>query len=141
MFSSSQAVEILGVWLAADCNMAKTIKALKVKTSTWADYMRTSNLNRYDSKLSVITTISKTWEYPLVATILTKHQCNSIMLPVYKVILTMLGTNRHILLPYMCAPVIMQGLGLPNINSKQGTSHVRMLLNHLSYQMKRLAQA
>ena len=58
------------------------------------------------------------------------------MLPAYKVILPMIGTNRHIPLTYRYAPVTMQELGLPNMYSKQGASHIRMLLNHLPYRTK-----
>ena len=133
---SSEAALILGVYMAADGNMKKQIQHMLSLSQTWADNVRSSFLNRYDSRLALISTISATWDYPLKATTLSRDECEKIMMPVYKNILSKIGANQKIPRVFRYASPGYHGLGLPHIYSRQGAAHLKLILDHAPFEGK-----
>ena len=133
---SSEAALVLGVYIAADGSMTKQIEYMLGLSQAWADNVSSSFLNRYDSRLALISTISATWDYPLKATTLTRDDCDKIMLPVYKNILSKIGANQKIPRVFRYASTGYQGLGLPHIYSRQGAAHLKLVLDHAAFEGK-----
>ena len=79
-----------------------------------------------------MTTISRTWLYPLQSTTFTPEDCDDIMRPLYAEILPRLGANRKIPKVYRYAPKSLLGLGLPDIYTMQGTSQIKAILFHMN---------
>ena len=80
----------------------------------------------------MITTISRTWLYPLQATTLNQDECDDILRPLYAEILPRLGANRKIPKVYLYAPKSLMGLGLPDIYAMQGTAQIKALIFHMN---------
>ena len=52
------------------------------------------------------------------------------MKPVYDVILSKIGVNKHIPLAYRYGPTSYQVLSLPNLHTLQGIENIKMVLKH-----------
>ena len=131
-----ESAKILGVHIAADGSMKDQCEELLSETRTWAENIRTGFLSRFESRLALISTIAATWSYPLAAATLTRKECDRIMLPAYKIILSKLGTNQKIPKVFRYAAFKHQGLGLPNIYSKQGIAHLKLIINNIPFKNK-----
>ena len=125
---SSEGARILGVRIAADGNNRTEKEYLLQRTEQWAEQIRVGYLTRYDAALALKTTISKTWQYPVVATTFTWEDALDIMVPAYKTALSKMGCNRNIPRVYRYAPVDVQGLGLPHLYTLQGVAHIKSVL-------------
>lgn len=79
--SQGDARELLGVWIAPNQNQTKQFNVLLEKAKQWAHDVRNSYLDREDVWRSLHTTILKSLQYPLPASMLTKKQCTTIMTP------------------------------------------------------------
>ena len=122
----------LGVRLSADGKMTSEYEYLLEQSVMWATKIKKAYLYRSEACLALVTTISKTWKYPLQCTTFSLQECEDIMLPVYKTILPKMGIIRTINTIYRYAPKYMNGLGLPHIYVEQGISHVQTLLSHMN---------
>ena len=129
---SSEGARILGVRIAADGNNNSEKDYLMKSTEEWAEHIRTGYLTRYDAALALRTTISKTWQYPLVATNFPMKDALEIMVPAYKAALPKMGCNRNLPRVYRYAPIEVQGLGLPHIYTMQGVAHIKTVLGKMS---------
>jgi len=122
----------LGVRIAADGNMSGEKEYLLERSREWANNLTKAFLYRSEAALALLTTISRTWSYPLQCTSFTYRECEEIMCPAYKVILSKMGVNRSIATIFRYVPKNMNGLGLPHIFIEQGCSQIKSLLSHIN---------
>ena len=122
----------LGVRLAADGNMTGEYEYLLQQSVKWATKLKKAYLYRSEACLALVSTISKTWSYPLQCTTFSLQECEEIMLPVYKTILPKMGVIRTINTIYRYVPKHMNGLGLPHIYTEQGIAHIQTFLSHMN---------
>ena len=122
----------LGVYVAVDGNMVEQKKQLGLSTNSWVQQITSSFLFRSEILLALVTTISRTWMYPLQATTFSSDDCDDIVRPLYAEILPRLGANRKIPKVYRYAPKSLMGLGLPDIYVMQGTAQIKAILFHMN---------
>jgi hypothetical protein len=72
----------------------------------------------------------KTLEYPLMATSLSKEQCETIMKPIWAAALPALGINHHLSLNVVHGPIRYQGVGIPDLWTVQGIVKLWLALCH-----------
>ena len=77
------AEETLGVFVAVDGNLVKEKEKLGQATSSWTRKIVTSGLFRNEAVMALMTTISRTWQYPLQSTTFSESDCDDIMRPMY----------------------------------------------------------
>ena len=124
------AVETLGIPLAMDGNQNAIYAGLLTRIEKWASKIQSRQLTTREAFISLQSGISKSLEYPLVATRLSKHQCNSLMQPLRKAALPALGIPVTFPTLLVHAPKDYLGLGFPNMWYEQGYLHVGCLLQH-----------
>ena len=122
----------LGVRIAADGNTRGEKEYLLSKSIEWSDQIKKAFLYRSETALALTTTIARTWAYPLQATSFSKSECEDIMKPAYKIVLSKMGINRNIPLVYRYAPKSMNGLGVPHIYTMQGCAHIKSTIDHIN---------
>ena len=121
----------LGVVIAGDGNMEGQKQKLLETSIEWANKMEKAYLHKSEANLAINTTLARSWAYPVQATSLTFEDCVDIMKPAYKVILSKLGSNRHIPLQYRYGPKELNGLGLPHLYTMQGTAKLKAFITHM----------
>ena len=72
----------------------------------------------------------KTLEYPLMATILSKSQCDKIMAPILDAGLAALGINRRMTQAVVYGPKQYQGVGIPDLWTLQGILKLWLAIAH-----------
>jgi hypothetical protein len=72
----------------------------------------------------------KSLEYPLMATSLSKKQCNDIIKPIRLAALPALDNNRHLSLIVVHGPKKYQGLGIPDLWTVQGILKLWLVIQH-----------
>ena len=78
----NEARRMLGVYLAADGNNTTQVNEMRIEAEVWQDKLRVGHLNRSDAWLALNTTVTKSLEYPLLATTLSMDECTHIMAPI-----------------------------------------------------------
>ena len=128
---SHESKTTLGVVIAGDGSMEGQKQKLLKTSMEWANKMEKAYLYKSEANLAINTTLARTWAYPVQATSLTLEDCVDIMKPAYKVILSKLGSNRHIPLQYRYGPKELNGLGLPHLYTMQGIAKLKALITHM----------
>jgi hypothetical protein len=77
-YESSQAVQTLGVLLAPDGNMDAQFEYMLETAQSWATRLKVKKLPRHLTWKAWMSTITKTLEYPLPVTTLTRAQCQKL---------------------------------------------------------------
>lgn len=90
--------------------------------------MRTNRLDRTTAWVNLQTTVTKTLEYPLPATTLTREECLYIMRPLCQAGLPAMGINRNLPTELVWGPLRAQGLGLHHLYVTQGIEHLKVLV-------------
>lgn len=126
-----KAESTLGVHVAVDGNMCEQKRQMDQSTATWVTNIKNSFLYRSEVLLALMTTISRTWLYPLQASTFSKEECDDIAKPLFSATLPKLGSNRKIPKVYRYAPKSLMGLGLPDIYTMQGTAQLKAIIFHM----------
>ena len=106
------------------------MEALLAKVLRWADRIRSGRLTHHEAWFSLILCMMKTLEYPLMATSLSKSQCDTIMKPILDAGLSALGFNCKMTRAVVYGPRRFQGVGIPNLWILQGILKLRLALAH-----------
>jgi hypothetical protein len=130
----SEARRTLGVRLAPDGNNRAECEHLREVSEQWADYIRTGFLPRPLVWTALMSTVFPKLRYPLPATTLSKKECDSILSPLLKAALPAAGICRNFPRVLVFAPTKYQGLGVPNLYTEQGISHIFQCLHHAHQQ-------
>ena len=125
-----EAWETLGVFIAMNGNQIAQTKALWEKAVCWADKVRTSRFIQSEAWFSLQYCIMKSLEYPLMATSLSKEQCDKIMRPIRTAVLPALGINRHLTKTIAHGPQRYQGIGIPDLWTIQGILKLWLAIQH-----------
>ena len=120
----------LGVSLRVDGENDGVLKHLLDSTIAWASQMKSVCIYRFEASLALMTTISKTWGYPLRVTTFTWDDCEKIMMPAYDVILSKMGLNKKLPRIFRFAPTTLGGMGMSHIYIMQGLAHIVAVLSH-----------
>ena len=126
------AEETLGVHVAVDGNLKEQKKVLTGKTSKWTDSIKNSGLYKNEVVMALLTTINRTWHYPIQATTFTTVDCDDIITPLYAAMLPRMGYNQKIPKVFRYGPKSLLGLGLPHLHTMQGTAQIKAILFHIS---------
>jgi len=124
----SDARRTLGVRLAPDGNQNDQQQFMTQMANSWADRIRTGYLPKHLVWQSLLTTIMKTLEYPLLATSFSEKQCTEITSQLLQVGLSRSAIMRNFPRTLVFAPLEYKGLALPNLWSTQNFSHVVEIL-------------
>lgn len=130
LLEPTKAAKTLGVFLAPDGNMISQASYMTSKVTEWCDKLRSGKLPRHLSAQALLTTISKTLEYPLPATTLSKSQCIQIMKPLLQQCLPSMGIVRTFPRTLAHATPQFLGLEIPNLYWLQGYAHLDRLLRY-----------
>ena len=130
LLAPDEAKRMLGVFLAIDGSNTVQIKHMRNIAEGWYDKVRTGHITREDAWRALHGTIIKTLEYPLLALTLTKEACNTIMAPVLHGGLSKMGVCKNMPRDLVYGPLKYQGLGIPNLYTTQGLSHIVTVLTH-----------
>jgi hypothetical protein len=125
-----EARETLGVFIAMDGTQEKQTEALCEKSQRWADRIRSGRLTRPEAWFSLTFCMMKTLEYPLMATSLSKSQCDMIMKPILDAGLSALGINRRLTRAVVYGPKRYQGVGIPDLWTLQGVLKLWLAVAH-----------
>jgi hypothetical protein len=115
-----EAQETLGVYIAMNGNQESQTQELWEKARAWAEKVRSGRFSPAKAWFSIQFCILKSLEYPLMATSLSKAQCNRIMKPIRAAGLPALGINRHLTLEVVHSPKRYQGVGITDLWTIQG---------------------
>ena len=103
------------MWQAPINNRKKQTQVLKQKVAMWAKVYQQSKWAKTRAVQVVSTRIMKGVEYPLVATTLTKTQCNKIQKPLGQAIKKTLSLQKRISKSIMQGAAEEIGIGLQDI--------------------------
>ena len=127
---TSEANEGIGVQFRPDSGMAQELAYLKTKIVKWCDAIRTKKVQKHEAWYCLNSTISKTLEYPLAATMFTEDQCIELVKPLFKVILRKCGIQRKLPRKLLHGPLKAQGMGVKAIYVLQLIAHLQVILRH-----------
>ena len=83
--------------------------------------------------ISLVTTIMRTIEYPLVETTITEDRFKWIMSPILEAGLPAAGICRKINQDFVYGPKLYQGLGLNKPHVTKDISHIKIMFTHMNY--------
>ena len=129
--AASEGKETLGVFLAPDGNNDEAITNMLDQSGTWADLVKTGHLDASDVWRALHSTVLKQLEYPLPALTLTQAQCRTIMKPVLDIGLSRSHICRNMARAVVHGPPQEAGLGITDLFTHQGISHIGLLNDHL----------
>jgi hypothetical protein len=125
-----EARETLGVFIAMNGNQEAQTQELWEKATAWAEKVRSGRFSPAEAWFSIQFCIMKSLEYPLIATSLSKAQCNQIMKPIRDARLPALGINRNLTLEVVHGPKRYQGVGIPDLWTTQCILKLWLALQH-----------
>ncbi len=113
-----------------DSDVVHSCLELWEKATAWAEKVRSGRFSPAEAWFSIQFCIMKSLEYPLMATSLSKTQCNRIMKPIRAAGLPALGINRHLTLEVVHGPKRYQGVGITDLWTIQGILKFWLALQH-----------
>ena len=126
----NEAIETLGVLLAADGTEQHQIDALKNKVQQWCNKLGHRALPTEVIMTALNTTIAQTLAYPMAVTTLNLKQCQDITSRLRQTVLPLLGFNRNMPITIVEADIPSGGLGFPNLFSEQLAQRNAMMVEH-----------
>jgi hypothetical protein len=131
----SQAERTLGVRLAPDGNMETQFEYMLETARSWSTRLKAGHLPRHLTWKAWMSTITKTLEYPLPVTTLSRAQCQKLSSELIGAALPQVGVVSTFPRALAHAPRKFFGLNIPDFYIKQGVAHVEKLVK-LSKSMK-----
>ncbi len=119
----------LGIAFSPAGDTREEAKRLRAKVIDWTEHVRTGHLTRQEAWQCLHTTVLKTIDYTLPASILSKQDHEGIMGAVLQVGLSKAGICRNISRSVAYASIQYQGLGLKNPFWMQGIYKIQMLFD------------
>jgi hypothetical protein len=111
-------------------NQESQTQALWEKATAWAEKVRSRRFSPAKAWFSIQFCVMKSLKYPLMATSLSKTQCNRIMKPIQAAGLPALGINRHLTVEVVHGPKRYQGVGITDLWTIQGILKFWLALQH-----------
>jgi hypothetical protein len=126
----SEARKSLGLMIAGDGNWDAEVAFLLKASVEWKANLQAGHLSRADAWYALTHTINRTVEYPMMATSLTKAQCETVMRPFLNAGLSASGVVRSIPRAVAWGPLRYQGLDIRHLYTTQGVEHLLAILRH-----------
>jgi hypothetical protein len=126
----TEARKSLGIMIAGDCNWKAEEARLLRASVLWKSHVKAGHLSSSDAWYALNHTIMKTVEYPMMATYLSKAQCEKIMRPFLNAGLSASGVVRSMPPAIVWGPTRYQGLGIRHLWTTQGVEHLLAILRH-----------
>jgi len=125
-----EAREALGIMSHPDCSMEDQVEAIQAKVTKWVDRIQTKHINATNVWCCLNSTITKTLEYPLMATTLTEEDLGAIMWPLLQAALPKCRVQKHFPRKVMFGTKRSQGIDIPSISVTQTVQHVQAIIRH-----------
>jgi len=125
---SWEAERALGVWIAPNGNTQAEVQYRLEQANTWASQMMLHKASKYACWVNLNCVLLKKLEYPLMATTLSRQECDQIMRPVLKVTLPAIGLNHHFPWKMVYGHNDHHGLALLHLYDTQGFRHLMAVL-------------
>jgi hypothetical protein len=116
--------------IAGDCQWTDEVARLLKASVAWRANLRSGHLSATDAWYALYHTINRTIQYPMMATYLTKVECEKIMCPFLNAGLSASGVVWTMLRAVVWGPVRYQGLGIRHLYTTQGIEHLLAILRH-----------
>jgi hypothetical protein len=126
----SEARKSLGIMIAGDCCWDQETVRLLQASIDWRANLRAGHLSTTDAWYALTHTINRTVEYPMMATYLSKAQCEKVMRPFLNAGLSASGVVRSMPRAVVWGPLRYQGLGIRHLYTTQGVEHLLAILRH-----------
>jgi hypothetical protein len=120
----------LGLKFAPSGSMKNEVGHLRKKTELWAEYVRTGHIKQDEAWMALQTTIMRTIEYALPATMMTRQQLDYLMKPVLGAGLSRSGVCRNMSRTVVFTPNTFQGLGLHHPYDIQGIRKIEAIFDN-----------
>ena len=131
-FSSySTARKMVGVKLAPNGTEKAQLRDFQEKVDEWNLYLLDNSMDAKSAWQAFQTTISKSIEYPLVATCISEAQINRVMASLLKVALPKANYVRTFPRAVLFGPTSHQGLGVSHPYTYQMVRHIQDIVNQL----------
>ena len=129
--SSTETGEVaLGIAFSPRGSMADEIQYLRNKTTKWSEKISKANLTHYEAWTALRTTVFKTIEYALPATMLSKKDIQYIISPALNSGLSKAGICRKTARKLIFGSIKYQGFGVKDPYVTQGVNKLQMLFNY-----------
>jgi hypothetical protein len=125
-----EARKSLGIMIAGNCQWDDETARLLQASIVWRANLRAGHLSTSDAWYALNHTITKTMEYPMMATYLTKVQCEKVMRPFLNAGLSASGVVKSMPRAVVWGPERYQGLGIRHLYTTQGVEHLLAILRH-----------
>ena len=122
--------EALGIQTRPDGSMQDEKDYLVRKVTRWCEELRSRKITGTEAWYCLTATITKTIEYPLVATTFSREDIDDIMRPIYKCALRICGIQRNLPRKLLYGPLEARGCGLRDPYLMQMIAHVTAILKH-----------
>ena len=119
----------LGIAFSPSGTMTEEIQYLRKKTLKWANSIVRANLSHYEAWVALKTTIFKTVEYALAATIMTRKDIQHVISPALTIGLPKAGICRKVSRKIIFTPTKFQGFGLHDPYITQGLRKLALVFN------------
>ena len=127
----STSFRTLGVHIAVNGSMTKTIALGRQKSVEYAGLISASTLNRCEAYFSLILYFYPKILYPAPVSMLTEKECNYVQAPAMAAVLPKMGFNRHTSKHILHGSPKYGGMQLPSLYIDQGIGQLRLFLGHL----------
>ena len=124
------ACETLGICMSMDGNQQAEFLKLRSIAQKWADQVRCGRLAPSEAWFSLNHTVMRALEYPLMATSLSKSQCDTIMTVLLQAALPKLHIAMSFPKTVRFGPRKYHGLGIPHLWTTQGIEKIYAILRH-----------
>ena len=125
----SEARRTLGVWQAVDGNEVTQTAKLKEKAREWSRAVARSSLTRHDVAIGVTTSLYPSLTFGLMATTMSKKQCDDIFTPIRQGALRKTGYSQSMPGTIVHGPTKYGGIGIKDLHTLQGIAHIKVLLD------------
>jgi hypothetical protein len=126
----SEARRSLGLMISGDGKWEAEVKYLLQASIDWRANLQAGHLSKADAWYALNHTINRTVEYPMMATSLSKAQCETVMRPFLSACLSASGVARSMPRAVVWGPLRYQGLDIRHLYTTQGVEHLLALLRH-----------
>jgi Reverse transcriptase (RNA-dependent DNA polymerase) len=130
----------LGVAFSPTGDMSDEVTYLRNKSSKWGDKVLKANLTNQEAWIALSTTIMKTIEYPLAATLMTRKEIHHALSPALNVGLSKSGICKKISRNIIFCPNKFQGFGIKDPYVTQGIRKLELLFNPYNQLTQELIQ-
>jgi hypothetical protein len=119
--------------ISGNCQWEDEVARLLRASNNWRSNLRTGHLSVSDAWYALNRIINRAVEYSIMATYLSKADCEKIMRPFLNAGLSASGVVRTMPRAVVWGPMRYQGLGICHLYTTQGVEHLLAILRHATH--------